>query len=263
MIRKKSNFWDWWFMAGMLIIILALATSCSESTDPKLVSYFKKQINELHTAINTKGNLKGIYSELKYAKSDVIDKYADRKIIEEVFGDKSQVFIDQFKRTWPLYDNWYNKIGTLEKDISDYKSRIKDADENNFYLSYLKARRFDTYGSKGMYEAYSTNMYQMVVIVSEPEKIVINSLYPNEVYVKADGQKEMVVTHTNAFRSWDTKEYYNTYETVSDWSNPSYLKKKLAEATAHLEKNKSQFTTSKTELRFQAEMLDDIIKNKK
>lgn len=257
---KRQDIWNWWFIASILIIIITLTTSCSEPAKEWEVNEFKRNINEIHAAMYTEESLEDIYSKLEIIKNDVIGSYPNRKVIKEIFGDKSQVFIDQYTQTWSLYNDWYNKIGTLKEDISNYKSWIKSANKDNLYLSYIKARRFDTgRDGRGWYEAYSTGMYQKVVIISEPEKVVINSIYPNEVYVKDAGQNEMIVKHTNAFRSWNTKEYYNTYKTVGDLSNPSYLKDKLAEAIAHLAKNKSQFTTSKNELLFQAELLNGII----
>jgi len=112
------------------------------------------------------------------------------------------------------------QITELEKKVADLDKRIEAASKI-LHVDFLVERRFDTTGGLGVYEctAFKPGVDARTCALIAPESDVIDFVGSSKrlkLAVSLHGERETAITHTNALRTWTSKEFVPYYQTVPD-----------------------------------------------
>jgi uncharacterized repeat protein (TIGR01451 family) len=155
--------------------------------------------------------------------SNYVDSFSSPQT-EKILGIRFDEFIELVSNSWkiisPHYDSlkyYYNGIRSLESDINHIKREL-DNDNDVEIHTLLNCRRFDTYGSKGMYECKDMQLGgKNIALIADDDEVPGNY---HTLRVKYIGENIVNVRNSNAFQTFYTNEYYRTYRSVDkEWDD--------------------------------------------
>lgn len=232
----------------------------------------KEQVFQLKRQLNTskmKANLsrlKALCEEYSDGSPDniinlinKIDPEENEQKIVRVLDSKAGATINTMFKIKKAYDNYQSKlseqadkIAPLEDKIEDLEEEVNDLEGKGYrYIKLRIGRRFDTdyVENKGIYETvHMSSLSTVVLIASEKEADVDYRGESKTFLVKPEGEKEVTVTKSNAYRNWKVTEYYDVYRTVDRSKNPYIKKKELRKLKQDLRNLKRDLKKDKKDL---------------
>lgn len=222
------------FIALTFIIVQNNKQAAKEAKTKALV-FSLKELENACERYHSFENLSEIVASL-----DRIDVNKNYGTLSTVLGDNLDGFINSSIELGSAYSyvrqmdqNMSSKIIELEEKEKDLITQLLQVNQYE-KSSFVIARRFETLNGKGVYEAVK-GWFEKCVLLADEELIKAErGLNPVvTLWVKSIGDKVYSVTNSNAFRAYNTNEYYPTYEAINiDFVS---LKKELEQTKQSLE----------------------------
>ena len=162
--------------------------------------------------------------------SNYVDSFSSPQT-KKILGIRFEEFIELVSNSWkiisPHYDSlkyFYNGIRNIESDINYIKRELDKGNDIEIH-KLLNCRRFDTYGSKGMYECQDLQLGgKNIALIADDDEVPSNY---HTLRVKYIGENVVSVRNSNAFQTFYTNEYYRTYRSIDkEWDD---LQSKLSQ----------------------------------